>query len=264
MAADYIPGAERLKTQSRSQAMRRHAFTLVELLVSVAIISLLIGIILPALGSARATGRRTVCLANLHSISVAALDYLQTHNFPAYFDDAITLRKANYSYSWSDFLVKGRYLATEVDLNAIPYPDGRGGLAGVYLGGMVSQRAKIFQCPSQVQRVWGEVAGYPVSYRADFVATGHELSLPVGGIYKSREHHSDAELIWLGEAFTNVGGISTREYVRETQLRIDANEANPLRHAKGGNYLFGDGHAQWSGTFHTADFNNLMLPWESP
>jgi prepilin-type N-terminal cleavage/methylation domain-containing protein/prepilin-type processing-associated H-X9-DG protein len=244
--------------------VRRRAFTLIELLVSIAIIAILAGIVLPALASGRGMGQRTACLANLHSISVAALDYLQTNGFPAYFNDAITLQDANYAYSWSDFLVKGANLTTEIDLDAIPNPDGSGGLPGTYLAGMVSQRAKIFQCPSQIERVWGDVAGVPVSYRADFVATGHEQSLPVGGVYKSRKHYGDADLIWLGESFTTLGGISTREYVRETQLQIDANEVNPLRHAKGGNYLFGDGHAMWSKTFHTLDYNNLVPPWESP
>jgi prepilin-type N-terminal cleavage/methylation domain-containing protein len=59
--------------------LRRQAFTLVELLVSIAIIALLAAILFPVFGSARAAARRTVCISNLRQLSLALQMYRQDY-----------------------------------------------------------------------------------------------------------------------------------------------------------------------------------------
>lgn len=64
--------------------MSRKGFTLVELLVVTGIIALLMAILMPALGAARESARRTQCASNLHTLAIGVLVYSQdNHNaFP--------------------------------------------------------------------------------------------------------------------------------------------------------------------------------------
>ena len=69
---------------SRSSA----AFTIVELMVVVAVLALLIGILVPVLGAARRSSKATTCRNNLHQLVLAFDLFTQSHHgrFPPDFD----------------------------------------------------------------------------------------------------------------------------------------------------------------------------------
>ncbi len=74
------PLVERGITVKSSTNKFRRAFTLIELLVVVAIISLLLAILLPALGRARAEARTLKCLSNLRTLGQGVIAYTVSDN----------------------------------------------------------------------------------------------------------------------------------------------------------------------------------------
>ena len=110
---------------------RHGGFTLVELLVVVAIISLLVTILMPSLNRAKALARTVVCTSNLRSIGMGCQIYLHENNnwfcadaqpTPDGKENVVFCRidhnPAWGEYTWMDVLINERYMAQ--DLNSCP------------------------------------------------------------------------------------------------------------------------------------------------
>ncbi len=112
---------------------RRSGFTLIELLVVISIIALLVSILLPALTSARATGRQAKCLSNQRQIAIAMRSYAVDNKQyfpraagPPYSGSQPTWQNAG--IYWTGLLVKGTYMPKDTsficpDFAASDYSD---------------------------------------------------------------------------------------------------------------------------------------------
>jgi prepilin-type N-terminal cleavage/methylation domain-containing protein/prepilin-type processing-associated H-X9-DG protein len=105
-------------------------FTLIELLVTVAIISALFAILLPALSKARAVANRIVCKSNLEQIALAWHMYLDNN-------DGLFYKGLNHNYDFGGW--KGRSGALRRPLNEY---------LSLPLELKSSKGAEIFRCPT--------------------------------------------------------------------------------------------------------------------
>jgi prepilin-type N-terminal cleavage/methylation domain-containing protein/prepilin-type processing-associated H-X9-DG protein len=108
---------------------RNHGFTLIELLVVIAIIAVLIGLLMPAVQSAREAARRTQCTNNLKQIGLAMHTYLSFWEAlppvcidPAWYSNNVPIPQAH--QNWSQHARMLPYMEQRVLYNMINWDFG--------------------------------------------------------------------------------------------------------------------------------------------
>jgi prepilin-type N-terminal cleavage/methylation domain-containing protein len=121
----------------------RRAFTLVELLVVIAIISILAGLMLPALAGAREKSRKTACVSNLRQMGIALLNYATDNDGNIPFGP-----KAPPFTNPSDF-----YPSTGAPTSLISLQSGAPVGLGLMLAQQLAGQPKVLFCPGSDQEL---------------------------------------------------------------------------------------------------------------
>jgi prepilin-type N-terminal cleavage/methylation domain-containing protein/prepilin-type processing-associated H-X9-DG protein len=189
--------------------MRRNGFTLVELLVVVAILAVLAGLLFPVLAQARARARQATCLSNVRQIGTAFALYAQDFDerLPDFHADLGSAANALHLPYWHDRFCCGLLLA--------PGQSSFVTLLVPYL-----RTSAVTFCPADTKKAPEGRSVTSYEYKA-WLARGRSLAevpRPAG-----------MALLWEQWAYHDGNNEHASEYDRRTAMNI----------------LFVDGHARW-------------------
>jgi prepilin-type N-terminal cleavage/methylation domain-containing protein len=186
------------------------AFTLIELLVVVAIISVLVAILLPALTAAREKAHETMCLSNLKQWATVLMQYQNDYN-----DFLVPFQGPE--WSWDRLLLNHHYI---YDRNFTVCPNHR------YTKNSNGQTRDATYVPNAY--LWG---WYDPQYVDGGGLNGNTRKIRTLPVYSIMMTEREYIFGYSGGAFH--------------QAPVDGYDVSWL-HRKSGDFLFMDGHAKWS------------------
>src|SRR5579863_2998504 len=150
-----------------NKLVRVTGFSLVELLVVLAIIAALVGLLLPALTRARESGRRAVCLSNVHQLTEAWLMYAGEHNG--------WLCNSVGNPDWLLFDPQGATNITYTPVQHDPIPLIPGGQLWPYL-----RNRKAYICPGDPQEFRNVSGAWPPVFVQGACGTSYSVNVFLG------------------------------------------------------------------------------------
>ncbi|MAT13688.1 MAG: prepilin-type cleavage/methylation domain-containing protein [Planctomyces sp.] len=254
-----------LRPASATRTASDSGFTLVELLVVMAIISILIGLLLPAVQQAREAARRTQCRNKLHQLGIALASYADVHQVlpPSY------IVGAGEGGQWS---AQVRLLPYLEENNVYKEAD----LDTAYSSAseISTHKVGMFVCPSeerQMLRTDGE--HYPLNYvwnGGTWKVFEHAATFDEGGEGGDGLFHPNSAVGYTKVkdgtshtiAFSEVKAFTP--YVRDGQLNGDVVPDTPptsLTALTNGQFKLESGHTEWvDGRVHQTGFTTAFTP----
>ena len=232
--------------------MKRSCFTLVELLVVVAIIALLVSILLPTLNKAKEQTRRVICASNLRNCGTALHIYAASNDgyIPAF-------NKDNSLPDWYDPHIY--YREGQWDLREYMRP---------YIGNF-----EVWKCPALPMaasiddpantkwQCYGTYRYFPGRRYPQFAEYGtdqYDNPKPLSDRYETVDNAAGQVILqdafvddWTGWTDTvrfNHGAGRVVRHFEQDVMPSYACKSGPLAAADGANLLFYDGRAEWVGS----------------
>jgi prepilin-type N-terminal cleavage/methylation domain-containing protein/prepilin-type processing-associated H-X9-DG protein len=262
-----------MNASNRTGALDRHrdGFTLIELLVVIAIIAILAGLLLPALGKAKAQAAQIKCVSNLKQIGYGMLMYIGDNQdtFPG------TASRNTYGFHKEDWI----YWRT----NTAKYPPVEQSPIGAHIGTVTSN---LFHCPlDRYEKERLAVADGNGPYLYSYTLNSHGLDPRTGrnpgmaSIFDSSPHIfklaavvRPSNKIMLAEEQTSHKSNESMDPGGSSSIVNDGRWAPPdtpgsndgdlitLRHNKRGDVTYSDGHVEPVRPKLVRDDPNFSLP----
>lgn len=217
--------------------MKRTAFTLIELLIVIAIIAVLAAILFPVFATAREKARQTTCASNEKQLGLAMMLYIQDYDetFPlVYYDEVASSPTYNH---WMPGDSSGTYTASFTLY--LPYaktpriyhcPDYPNAGATVYLTTSYTYSA---QNPDETYAINGYICSY-----------GGSSAIEPSPLTMSKVN-APSQTIAYAESVPTIANPTT---IATSWSQIFS-ATSPIRigfpHSQGANLLFCDGHVKW-------------------